>query len=635
MPRAFKLLWCLIAGLGLLWTGVTASPPAADDAALREVSLQMQWKHCFQYAGYYAAIEKGYYREAGISLRLREYELGTLHWEPVLSGECVFGEMNSSLGALAAKGEPVVLLAPIAQHSGARLAARMDHGIDNVHDLHGKRIMAWENSIDTLAYLSAEGLPPGSYERIPHSYDPMDLIRGDVDAMMVYPMSEGFLFEQKEVPLIYFNPQAGGIDFYGICLYTTRGFLKKNPELVRNFRRATLRGYDYALRPENLTEMIELIRSKYAPDLSEAFLRHQARFFRKDVQPDYVAIGHVNKGRWRHILSILSEAGAAPPDSRLPEGFFYDPHPKPDYSAYIRFAVISASGAVIAFLIAVPAVFLNRRLRRQIQATREAEEDTRAANRQLGLLLKERDQALATISHDLRKPLLSLQMFLDLLGRGRVNLQQNDGQELLSSMRRGSRNLFRRLDNLLEWIKAQKAASAPCDLPFEEVDLHLVFSEVAELNALPIEDKKIAVRADIPESLRAHCYEPHLQTILVNLLENAVKFSPQGGAIRCCASQTENGQYVRLRIRDQGRGFSREELSIWNQRGKIPATINRQPSEVGNGLGLELCCELSKMLDGHLSLANHPLGGAEVTLLLPRASSRSGIREETAESLQG
>ena len=91
--------------------------------ALEKVTLQLKWIHAFQFAGYYAAKEKGYYRDAGIDVQIHEAAPGTDVLDTVISGKAQFGTGTSSLLLARNAGKPVVALAVIFQHSPLVLVA--------------------------------------------------------------------------------------------------------------------------------------------------------------------------------------------------------------------------------------------------------------------------------------------------------------------------------------------------------------------------------------------------------------------------------------------------------------------------------------------------------------------------------
>jgi ABC-type nitrate/sulfonate/bicarbonate transport system substrate-binding protein len=120
------------------------------------VRLQLKWRHQFQFAGFYTALEKGYYHEAGFDVTIIPATPGTDPVEIVLKGGADFGVASSELVLRYARGDPVVVLASIFQHSPLTLFVRRDAGIDTVHDLAGHKVALapWETEI--FAYLRRE-----------------------------------------------------------------------------------------------------------------------------------------------------------------------------------------------------------------------------------------------------------------------------------------------------------------------------------------------------------------------------------------------------------------------------------------------------------------------------------------------
>jgi diguanylate cyclase (GGDEF)-like protein/PAS domain S-box-containing protein len=369
----------LSASLGLLLAAlainaVGSKAARADAAPLQPVRLQLKWKHQFQFAGYYAALERGYYREAGLDVRLLE---ALSEGEPsttVLNGQAEFGIGASDLVLLRSQGKPVVALAAIFQHSPLVLVSLKRSGIDHVHDLAGKRLMIEPHAAELLAYLEQEDLPASKLRLVPHGFDVAALQRGDVAAISAYSTDEPFQLRQAGLDYVTFNPRAGGIDFYGDTLYTTEAQLREHPERVRAFVEASLRGWRYALaHPE---PMITLIRSKYSRRHSREHLEFEAEQMRRLIMPDVVEIGYMNPGRWEHIVETYSQLGMAPADMSL-SGFLYDRHPKPD----LTWTYVSLGGALLLLLIAIGVAVRYRRLHgaihREVAERKQAEQHLR------------------------------------------------------------------------------------------------------------------------------------------------------------------------------------------------------------------------------------------------------------------
>lgn len=190
---------------------------AARGAAiqLEKVTLQLKWTHAFQFAGYYAAKELGYYREAGLDVTIAEARPGSDPVQEVIEGRAEFGVGNSSLLLSRKAGHPVTVLAVIFQHSPQVLVARQERPTQGIHDLVGKRVMLERNSDELVAYLRQEGIGLDRIVQMEHSFDPMDLIKGRVDAISAYVTNEPYYLDSALLSYQTYTPRAAGIDFYG------------------------------------------------------------------------------------------------------------------------------------------------------------------------------------------------------------------------------------------------------------------------------------------------------------------------------------------------------------------------------------------------------------------------------------
>lgn len=315
----------LMAGLAVLLVhsaeSMLASEPSQSTPPLDAVTLQLKWKHQFQFAGYYAAIAQGFYREVGLEVSMVESDD---HVEPVravLDGHAHFGIGASELVVLRTQGAPVVVLASIFQHSSLVLLAKQNGEIRHIHDLVGKRVMLEPHSNELLAYLKDEGITADQLILYPHVSNPLPLINGEVDAMSAYITDEPYLLEERGINYHIFSPRSGGIDFYGDTLFTTEQQIARHPERVRSFLKATLRGWTYAFT--HVDEIVDLIIADYSKRHSREHLKYEAEKMRLLTSPDVVALGHMNPGRWKHIADTYAKLGMIPRDFSL-QGFLYE-----------------------------------------------------------------------------------------------------------------------------------------------------------------------------------------------------------------------------------------------------------------------------------------------------------------------
>jgi len=296
---------------------------SAQAEPLRPVNLQLKWRNHFQFAGYYIALEKGYYREAGLDLRILPWRPDTDVLSNVLEGRADFGVAGSELVLARARGKPVVSLAVIFQHSPAVLFARRDAGIDSVHDLPGKRVVLHAFEAEPFAYLQHEGISPASLIRVPLMDDYVEaLLQGRIDVISGYSTDEAYKLRQAGLDFLELTPRAAGIDFYGDTLFTREALVKQEPKLVAAFRSASLRGWVDAMADIETTAAF--IHQRYAPDLSIDKLRFEGEQMRRLIFPGLIEMGYQHQGRWNSIAGLYKELGMLDPETQA-EGLIYQP----------------------------------------------------------------------------------------------------------------------------------------------------------------------------------------------------------------------------------------------------------------------------------------------------------------------
>ncbi len=363
--RAIRALLLLISLLSVALPAAAQSRP--QEAPLTPVRLQLKWSHQFQFAGYYAAQEQGYFREAGFDVALVEGSGSIDPVAEVLSGRAAFGVGNSELVIHRSKGQPVVALAGILQHSPFVLVARRGPDVGSIHDLIGRRVMVESHAAELDVYLTLEHAPLSRMQVIPHSGNPLDLARG-VDAMTAYSSTEPFILQENGIDFQVFSPRSSGIDFYGDTLFTSEAVIEKDRAMVKAFREAALRGWRYAL--ENPQEVIDLILARYPGRLSRAALEFEASDLRRLAIPDMVGVGYMYPSRWQHIANGFASVGLMPEDFPL-DGFLFEAGQLRNlrwlYGSLVGALCIAAMGGMVAARVAR----LNGRLKQEI-AEKEA-----------------------------------------------------------------------------------------------------------------------------------------------------------------------------------------------------------------------------------------------------------------------
>jgi class 3 adenylate cyclase/ABC-type nitrate/sulfonate/bicarbonate transport system substrate-binding protein len=295
-----------------------ASHPAA---ARDQVSLQLKWKHQFQFAGYYAALEQGYYRDAGLDVTIREGGPDIDAAEAVAGGSADFGVCSSNVLREWVMGRHLVVLAVIFQQTPAIILVPRRADIRSVADLGGRTLMDAPGSDEIAAMLKHEGVDYATLPRVDHRGDPRDLLAGMADAMVAYSTNEPFVLEQLGAAFRTFSPAAYGIDFYGDNLCTSEAELKAHPKRVAAFRTASLKGWAYALAHKEAT--VDLILKTYSAKKSREALRFEAAHTDLLVRRGHGHIGAQDAAHWRQIATTYRKLRLLA-DDRLPAGLMWN-----------------------------------------------------------------------------------------------------------------------------------------------------------------------------------------------------------------------------------------------------------------------------------------------------------------------
>ena len=290
-------------------------------AALEQVSMQLKWKHQFQFAGYYVALEQGFYRGAGLDVSIREGGPDIDVAGAVAGGSADFGVCSASVLREWTAGLRLVVLAAIFQHSPSIILVPRRADISNVSELRGRTLMDSPGSDEIAAMLRHEGVDYAALPRVAHQGDPRDLLAGRADAMVAYSTNEPFLLEHLGAAYRTFSPSAYGIDFYGDNLCTSEARLKAHPEQTAAFRAASLKGWAYAIAHKQAT--VDLILKSYSLKKSREALLFEAEHTEALVGRDPDRIGEQDPVRWQRIAATYRNLGFIS-DETLPPALIWD-----------------------------------------------------------------------------------------------------------------------------------------------------------------------------------------------------------------------------------------------------------------------------------------------------------------------
>jgi PAS domain S-box-containing protein len=232
---------------------------------------------------------------------------------------------------------------------------------------------------------------------------------------------------------------------------------------------------------------------------------------------------------------------------------------------------------------------------RDITDRKIAEEEIKLKNKELLLINSEKDKFFSIIAHDLRSPFNAFIGLTQIMAEELSTLSMNEIQVYAESMKNSASNLYRLLENLLNWSKIQQGL-----IPFNAEILRLL--PIVEESMLMLleaaKNKNIEISLNIPNDIKVSADENMLNAIIRNLVSNAIKFTPKGGKINLSAS--ENGEnYVEITIKDTGIGMTDDMIENLF---KLDVNTNRPGTdgEASTGLGLILCKEFIEKHKGKL-----------------------------------
>ncbi len=265
------------------------------------IKVQLNWHHQFQFAGFYAAIKQGYYADAGLEVTLQEWHPEIDVLEELLSGRVDFAVNFSSVIYEYLQGAPIKLVMSSFQHSPMILLSHQP--IVNLNELAGKTIMHH----DSLQILSLLARVEGELERVPTTRDLQEFINKEFDLLAAYSTNEPFRLRQQQIPFYIVDPKAFGVQSYGDFMITTQQKAKLRPDIVRKFRQATIKGWNFAL--DNQAEVVDYILANYPVVKDREALLFEAKATVSYVRTGRVPIGNVEKVNLLATLSSAQQAG--------------------------------------------------------------------------------------------------------------------------------------------------------------------------------------------------------------------------------------------------------------------------------------------------------------------------------------
>lgn len=594
--------------------------------ALEKVSLQLKWMHQFQFAGYYAAQEKGFYAEEGFDVEIRARSMESLPFDDVSSGKADYGIADSSIVLERLKGHPFVIVSTVFQESPLVFMSLKSADITSIYDLIDKRIMFQRNFDDAalVTMLSLSGIDSSQYTHIPHTFDDMALINGDTDVMSAYKTDQVISYEGMGIDINVLDPSSYGIDFYGDLIFTSEANVRNNPKKVKAFARASLKGWQYAL--EHQEEIVDLIIEKYNEKAIKKMLLLEAKATKNVIKSNFVPLGTVHEQRFNRIANVYQDLGLVPKTSSF-DGLTLASYESSISALDRRTVIIIISIIIVLVLILILVSFFNYKLNKIVKektielslSNNELAKNIKQINEkntELEIAKLEADNAnkvqssfLANMSHEIRTPMNGIYGSLQLLNKKTAVAED---KELIEQALFSAKCLLTIINDILDISKMEGGK-----LEFEIIPFDLIELTTSIISDLSPDSKKQGTEIKLRFNNNDQIWfgDPvRIRQILLNVLSNAVKFTEKG-LITILIDNREN-KSVYIEIEDSGIGMSEQEQSKLFQRFE-QADKSTTRKYGGTGLGMAITQALIDQMKGSIEVQSGIGQGTCFSFTLP------------------
>ena len=232
-------------------------------------------------------------------------------------------------------------------------------------------------------------------------------------------------------------------------------------------------------------------------------------------------------------------------------------------------------------------------------------------NAELRATLSNRDKMYSVIAHDLRSPMASIRMVLNLVvASTSPELVGPELYELLDKANKESEDVHDLLDNLLKWTKSQ---TGRLNVVIQDLDLNDIIPGVVDIFEMIAQTKRIKLNLQMSDApLIVTADNDMLKTVVRNFLSNAIKFSPEDSSIEII--MTKEAEFAKVSVKDHGVGIAPERLGAIFHKGE---TTYGTGGEEGSGLGLQLCQDFARKIGGDCMVESVVGEGSTFSVLIP------------------
>jgi diguanylate cyclase (GGDEF)-like protein len=276
----------------------------------KNVTLQLSWFDQFQFAGYYMAKEKGFYKDLGLNVDIKAFGFDKNIPYDINIGKYDFAVGRETL-ILEKSNNQLVSLFALFQASPLILISTEESGINSISAFNNKRIMTTiddASEVSIKAMINSQKIEMKNLNFIKHTHDINDLIKNHTDIISAYSSKSPFYLQKMGIKYNIFSPKDYGFDMYSDFLYTNKNKVQNDLETVLKFKKASLRGWEYAY--SNIEETVDLILKKYnTQNLTKDELVFEANELKKLSYYQTDNLGEIDLSKLQRIYDLYNVLG--------------------------------------------------------------------------------------------------------------------------------------------------------------------------------------------------------------------------------------------------------------------------------------------------------------------------------------
>ncbi|MXZ69257.1 MAG: ABC transporter substrate-binding protein [Acidimicrobiia bacterium] len=292
---------------------------AAEDDELTPINLQLQWVAQAQFAGYYAAVDQGFYADEGLDVTILEGAVEIVPQQVVATGGAEFG-LAWVPKALVSNEEDagLVNVGQVFQRSGTLMVSWADSGITSPSDWEGKIVGNWGfgNEYELTAAIEKCGVNVG--ELVAQSFDMEALLNREIDAAeaMIYNEyaqvleatnpATGELYQPSDLTVIDFNDPSIATAMLQDAIWVTEAYAEDNADTVEAFLRASFRGWIYCR--DNPDSCVDIVLAA-GPTLGRSHQTWQMNEINGLIWPSPLGIGVMDGALWQQTVDVATSQG--------------------------------------------------------------------------------------------------------------------------------------------------------------------------------------------------------------------------------------------------------------------------------------------------------------------------------------